>query len=310
MVSPDLHVKYRPSNWKSVVGQDEAVETLKTYLANGGLPHCLMLTGPSGVGKTTIARILKDKLRCADNDFFEIDCASKDGPDLIRDIPDRIRLYPTLESRVWFLEEIQSLSRAGFAQQAMLKIMEDFPKHAYFLLATTDPTKVIEAIRTRCKTVQLKPIETKTLSELVVKVGADEGKKISEKVAAEIASAAEGSARRALVLLGEVACLDNEADQLAVVSGGTLMKTVDNLVELLLWKKADWKKLCEVLRDIRGEDPEKIRRRILATATSCMLKGDGNSARAWAIADAFQYPSYDAGFAAIACAAYRVFGDK
>ena len=252
MPSSDLHIKYRPTNWKSVVGQDEAVECLKTYLANGGLPHCLMLTGQSGVGKTTIARILKDKLRCADNDFFEIDCASKNGPDQIRDITDRIRLYPSLESRVWFLEEIQSLSRTGFAQQAMLKVMEDFPKHAYFILATTDPTKVIEAIRTRCKIVQLKPLEDKVLAALATKVASDEGCKLSEKVALAIAEAAEGSPRRALVTLGEVVCLENEEDQLAVVSGGQLMKTVDNLVELLLWKKADWKKLAEVLKDIRG----------------------------------------------------------
>ena len=305
-----LYNKYRPCRFKDVVGQEKVISTLQSYLQNGGLPHALMMVGSSGVGKTTVARILKNKLGCADGDFQEIDCAAKDGPDQIRDIRQFVSVCPIGgKSRIWFLEEVQSLSRAGFCQQSLLKVMEDCPSHAYFLLATTDPTKIIKAIHTRCKRVDFHSLSVNILVDLVTDVANKEGKAITKAVADAIAESADGSPRQALVTLEEVLTLGTEADQLEAVVPSTVAKGVDELVKALLWEKPKWKSIADILSGLKGEDVEGLRRRILATAATCALKADRNSERAAAVASEFSFDTFASGFAGLVVAAHRVFGN-
>ena len=152
----ELYKKYRPDGYGDLVGQAPAVKVLRGLLKKG-LPHAMLLTGPSGCGKTTVARIIKNKLQCQDSDFVELNSASDRGIDVIRGIDGRMRLGGLLGGpRIWLFDECHRLTKD--AQEAMLKYLEDTPSHVYFLLATTEPDKLITAIRTRCTEVRFAAI--------------------------------------------------------------------------------------------------------------------------------------------------------
>src|SRR6266480_3545550 len=144
----EFYRKYRPKTLKGIVGQEGAISSLQKLIDKGTIPHALLFTGPSGSGKTTIARIVKDHLGCGDADYQEVDCAVVESPiEAVRAIHRASHLSPMSGScRIFFLEEVQSLSKAGFSQQALLKLLEEVPDHVYFILATTDPTKLNKAI--------------------------------------------------------------------------------------------------------------------------------------------------------------------
>src|SRR5688572_25883760 len=138
----ELYKKFRPKTLKGVVGQEGAVSSLQSMIDKGRLPHTILFSGPSGCGKTTIARILKGILECSDLDFFEINCADFKGIDMVRDIRRYVGIPPLHgKSRVWLIDEAHQLTKD--AQNAFLKLLEDTPKHAYFMLATTDPQKLL-----------------------------------------------------------------------------------------------------------------------------------------------------------------------
>ena len=145
----ELYKKYRPKNFKRIVGQPTITEQLTSMTRSNQFPHSSLFSGPSGCGKTTLARIMRNKLDCGDQDFQEVNCADFRGIDMVRDIRNRMNLAPIGgECRVWLIDEAHQLSSQ--AQNAFLKILEDTPSHVYFMLATTDPQKLIPTIRTRC----------------------------------------------------------------------------------------------------------------------------------------------------------------
>lgn len=297
---------YRPRRLKEVIGQPEAVVTLQSLLKNG-FPRAVMMVGPSGVGKTTLARILATRLGCGD-DFTEVNCASMDGAiDTIRGIDRSTRRAPSgcNTCRVWYWDEIQSLSRAGFAQQAMLKMFEDIPAHVYHFLATTDPQKVLAAIRTRCTEIRLRSLKVNELEQTVKAVAAKAQFNVSDAVVNRIVECAGGSAREAVKNLQKIAGL-SEDDQLAVLEPPVVDKTADELVRLLVWQKASWDKLRTVLAGFE-DDPEQLRRRVLAVACGELLKPKGQHDRAAAVIDYFKETWWDAPKTRLVHACYEIF---
>lgn len=258
-MSHELYKKYRPKLLKEIVGQDDAVRVISKLLKSG-YPHATLLVGPSGCGKTTIARILRDKLECTEEGYQEMDMTQLRGIDTIRDIRGTMGLSPmTGKSRVWMLDETHR--QTGDSQSAMLKILEDTPAHCYFILATTDSSKLLPAIKTRCTTIKLSPINPKVLTALVMSVAAKEKKTISEKVATRIVEAADGSARQALVTLEQVIDLDTEEQQLNAVIRTDTKKNVKDLCQALLGRK-QWKDIAAIV-NLMDDEPETIRRGIL-----------------------------------------------
>jgi DNA polymerase-3 subunit gamma/tau len=143
MESPELYLKHRPSLFKQVIGQDDAVNVLQQLLKGDRFPHALLLSGPSGCGKTTLARICRDKLECTGADFQELNGADTRGIDTIREIRSHLNLRPMHgKCRIWYIDEAHKLSND--AQNALLKMLEDTPTTAYFMLATTEPNKLIK----------------------------------------------------------------------------------------------------------------------------------------------------------------------
>ena len=301
----ELYKKYRPRTLDKVIGQEVAIASLQKQL-DKGLPHALLLTGPSGCGKTTIARILRRSLDCGGTDFTEVNSGDDRGVESIRIIRRRMNLSP-LEGacRIWVLDEAHKLTND--AQNAVLKMLEDTPSHVYFMLLTTDSSKLIKAIHTRCTEVRLVALSDKLLKGLLEDVVAAEKLAVSEDVIQGIVECADGSARKALVVLGQVAGLEGDAEQMRGVQASSVNKSAAiDLARGLINPRAQWAPVATLLKDLKDEDPEGLRYLVLGYARSVLLANQKLAPRAFKIIDIFSKNFYDSKQAGLAAACYEV----
>lgn len=297
----ELYKKHRPTLFKHVIGQPDAIRILNGFVSQNKIPHAMLFTGPSGCGKTTLARIMRAKLKCDDIDFAEINGAEARGIDDIRDIEQRMLLAPLKGTcRVWLIDEAHQLTKD--AQSVLLKMLEDTPRHVYFMLATTDPAKLRPEIRTRCTEVTVKGMGLQDLRNLVNEVAEAENTSVSPKLLETIVEAAEGSARKALVYLGQVLAISNEEDKINAISKSSTEAFGIDIARLLINPSTKWNDIKGKLKNL-NDDPEKVRRIILGYATTVILSG-GKFNRCKAILKAFQYNFFDSGLGGLvsACA--------
>ncbi len=306
----EYYRKYRPKILDDVVGQDGAVKTLKGLLKKKEIPHAILIHGPSGCGKTTLAGILKDELKCDDMDFHVVDCPSlKDVTDTVRDITNSLSLSSWAGKDrpvIWFLEEIQSFSRSSYAQQALLLALENPPPHVYFFLATTDPNKLVPAIRTRCTKIGVSALSSKDLKNMVQRVVEKEGLEDSEEVVDKIIEHSHGSGRESLVLLQQVSGHTGEEEQLDLISSIDTEKRAIDLARAL-FKREPWSKIAKLIKD-NEDKPESIRNVVLSYASSVLL--NKNDPRAYMIITAFETDFFQSGRAGLTRACYEVCSRK
>ena len=165
-----LALKYRPDDLNLVKGNREIVNTLKGMLSDlTNCPHAFLLHGPTGCGKTTIARIIAKGIGAEGEDQREIDSADFRGIDTIRDLRRKSQYMATSSgNRIWIIDECHKLTND--AQNALLKILEEPPQHVYFALCTTEPQKLLETIKGRCIQLQVKPLNESQMKGLFRKV--------------------------------------------------------------------------------------------------------------------------------------------
>ena len=219
-----LYRKYRPKDFDSVVGQDSIVKTLKNSIINNNFSHAYMFFGSRGTGKTTVSKIFarninclspKDGLACGkcDNcldsfsnecvDIIEIDAASNNGVDEIRELRNNIHLVPTkLKYKVYIIDEFHMLSDGAF--NALLKTLEEPPEHVVFILATTDPQKVPETIVSRCQCFSFKKISNEVIFDKLKSICKSEKIKIDDDVLTKISILSDGGLRDAIVSLDKL----------------------------------------------------------------------------------------------------------
>src|SRR6056297_136395 len=204
--------KYRPQTFKDVVGQQAITNTLLNAIEHDHLAQALLFTGPRGVGKTTCARILAKKINQDDNqdpneDFafniFELDAASNNSVDDIRNLIDQVRIPPQVgKYKVYIIDEVHMLSQAAF--NAFLKTLEEPPKHAIFILATTEKHKIIPTILSRCQIFDFKRITVKDAKEYLAYIAEQEGINAEDDALHIIAQKADGAMRDALSIYDRV----------------------------------------------------------------------------------------------------------
>ena len=209
--------KWRPQTFEDVVGQDHVVTTLKNAIARNRIAHAYLFVGPRGTGKTSTARIFAKALNCTDGpkvdfsltdpavqsiaegthlDVIEIDGASNNGVDQVRDLRDTARYSPAQgKYKIYIIDEVHMLSTAAF--NALLKTLEEPPPHVKFVFATTEVQKVLPTILSRCQRFDLKPIPTPLIVERLAKIAKAEKIKISDEALASIARMADGGMRDA-----------------------------------------------------------------------------------------------------------------
>jgi DNA polymerase-3 subunit gamma/tau len=308
MSTVELYRRYRPSNLNEIIGQPEAVSALKKMISQRKIPHAILFSGPSGVGKTTISRILKEELQCSNTDYSEINCATERGIDMVRDIEQGMRLSPMQgKCRIYLLDEAHQLTRrsGGDAQTAILKLLEDTPSHVYFILCTTHPNQLLKTIQTRCTPIHLSALPSKAITELITKVAKKEKIGLTEEVIERLTECAEGSARKALVLLHKIMGLEDEDERLNAIGSSDAQKQAIDLVKALIQPYCKWAEIARVLKSI-DEEPEEVRRLVLAYCSSVILSGGKLAPRAYLIVRSFEANFYDSGRAGLVAACWDV----
>jgi len=240
--------KYRPQTFKDVVGQQAITNTLLNAIENNHLASALLFTGPRGVGKTTCARILARKINQPgyddpNEDFafnvFELDAASNNSVDDIRNLIDKVRIPPqTGKYKVYIIDEVHMLSSNAF--NAFLKTLEEPPKHAIFILATTEKHKIIPTILSRCQIFDFKRITVKDAREHLAEVATSQGVQFEEDALHIIAQKADGAMRDALSIFDRVVsfCGNNLTRQAVTENLNVLdYETYINMTDLILENK-------------------------------------------------------------------------
>lgn len=216
-----LYRKWRPSHFDDVCGQDHITSILKYEVANNKTTHAYLFCGSRGTGKTTCAKILSKAVNCEHpvngnpcntcpsclsvdsgtaTDVYEMDAASNNGVDNIRDIRDEVLYTPSeLKNRVYIIDEVHMLSASAF--NALLKTLEEPPENVIFILATTETQKIPATILSRCQRFDFRRIPTKIISDRLMYIAKEEGLKVEEDAAFLIAKLAQGGMRDAISML-------------------------------------------------------------------------------------------------------------
>lgn len=259
-----LYRRYRPVKFEDVIGQDHVVKTLINQIENDRLGHAYLFTGTRGTGKTTTAKIFAKAINClhpvngspcgeceackalsspSNIDIIEIDAASNNGVNEIRELRDNVQFAPaSCRYKVYIIDEVHMLTGAAF--NALLKTLEEPPKHAVFILATTEAHKIPATILSRCMRFDFKLVPTEKIAKLIADIYDEQGKKYEKEAVGLIARAGEGSIRDALSI----------ADIAVSYGDGTL--TYKDVTEIL--GSANYETTAELVESVIDGDTGKI----------------------------------------------------
>lgn len=316
-MTQELYKKYRPKTLDEVVGQDQAIKMLQGFIAKKKIPHAILFSGDSGCGKTTIARCLVPHMGCntklsedshGTGDFYEQDGAANGGVDDIRYIKSRMHMAALFgRSKVYLIDESHKISESG--QQAILKTLEDTPSDVYFMLATTNPNKLLKTIITRCTEIKVASLSPKNMKLVIERVLKGEKEKITDDVMDRLIEAAEGSARKALVMLEQILQLESEDEQIEVIRKTESKRQAIEIARGLFNERMQWVEMAAILKEVT-EEAESLRYMILGYARSILLKGGKLAPKAYFIMRCFESNFYDSKHSGLAAACWEVMNSK
>lgn len=298
-----LYLDYRPTSLEEVYGNEALRSAINGLFKANKVPHSILLQGPTGCGKTTIARIIATMLECdMEKDLVELDSAQFRGIDTVRDIRRNSQFMPIGGGvKVFIVDEVHKMT--GDAQNAFLKILEDTPSHVYFILCTTDPQKLISAVRGRCSIYQVEKLNQDEMYVLLKNTAAQEGKKIDEEICNLIYNESNGHVRNALQLLEQVLAVP-KSQRLEIAKKVTLEQNEGIDLARALIKRTGWNNIKSILAGLKEKEPESVRRIVVGYATTVLLGGENDVAAL--ILEAFGNPFYDTGFPQLVMACYIV----
>lgn len=292
-----LYRKYRPVDFDNVYGQEEVVTVIKNAINNNMVSHAYLFCGPRGTGKTTIAKIIARMVNCENlidgkpcgkcyncinflnsNDIVEIDAASNNGVDEIRELRDKINLVPSNSKyKVYIIDEVHMLTTQAF--NALLKTLEEPPSHVIFILATTEPHKIPLTIASRCQKFRFSKIDDKKIVERLREISNLEGIIIDDDALYEIARLSDGGMRDAINFLDQLVAYSNDnitIDDVYKVNGSVSYEELYTLLDNI--KNNNKVKLIEFVDylDESGKDINKFVEEMLIFIKDVILYKNAN----------------------------------
>ena len=292
-----LYRKYRPVDFNSVYGQEEVVTVLKNAIISGKISHAYLFCGPRGTGKTTIAKIIARLVNCDNlvdgnpcgkcynclnylnsNDIVEIDAASNNGVDEIRELRDKINLVPSnAKYKVYIIDEVHMLTTQAF--NALLKTLEEPPSHVIFILATTEPHKIHLTIASRCQKFRFSKIDDEKIVARLSEICKLEDISIDNDSLFEIARLSDGGMRDAINFLDQLVAYssdDIKIDDVYKVNGSVSYAELFNLLTYII--NNDKVKIIEFIDDLNasGKDINKFLEELLIFLKDVILYKNAN----------------------------------
>ena len=291
-----LYRTYRPSKFSEVVGQDYIVKTLLNSIKNNKIAHAYLFAGPRGTGKTTIAKLFAKAINCSnfeneacdecDNckaylnsnhpDIIELDAASNNGVDEIRDIIEQVPYAPLVgKYKVYIIDEVHMMTTSAF--NALLKTLEEPPAHVIFILATTDPQKVIPTVLSRCQRYNFSKISNFEIKKRTIDILKQEKIKYDEKAIEEISRIADGGMRDALSLLEQ--CLAYNPKELTLIDVENIFGLTSTSKEVQLYNQIHEQQVSEVITNLRemyqhGTDTKRLAIDLLEIVKDALIYSD------------------------------------
>lgn len=275
-----LYRTWRPQKFEDVVGQKHVTKTLQNALLQEKVSHAYLFSGPRGTGKTTIAKVFAKAINCEHapvaepcnecpsclgitqgsiSDVLEIDAASNNGVDEIRDIRDKVKYAPSaVEYKVYIIDEVHMLSMGAF--NALLKTLEEPPGHVIFILATTEPHKIPPTIISRCQRFEFRKISVNDIVERLSTVVTNEGTQVEDEALQIVARAAEGGMRDALSLIDQAISYSDErvtTEDVLAVTGSVSQQYLGNLVECI--RENDVSRALRIIDEMMGKGKDPVR---------------------------------------------------